>query len=65
MWLAGRGLWGVCGVCHRVIKMNKLILGSLHFCLSDEEIAQEKSDLECTENQAERNIRLGLTKEPE
>ena len=35
-------LWVVCRECNKLIRYDKPILGSLHFCLNDEEIGQKR-----------------------
>lgn len=34
----GRGLYTMCTDCGKIIKLNKFMLGSLHLCLTDEEL---------------------------
>lgn len=36
--VVGDKLYGICDVCHKLVQFNKTFFGSLHFCLSDEEI---------------------------
>jgi len=35
-------LWVVCRECNKLIRYDKPILGSLHFCLTEEEIALKR-----------------------
>ena len=35
-------LWVVCRECGKLIRYDKPILGSLHFCLTEEEIAEKR-----------------------
>lgn len=37
----GNGLYGMCTDCESIIKINKFIFGSLHVCLTVEEIAEK------------------------
>lgn len=34
--------WKQCGLCGKIVKVNKPILGDLHLCLTDEEIAYKR-----------------------
>ncbi len=45
-FVCGNSFYGICDDCGRFVKMNKLFFGSLHFCLTEEEIRQneEKSN---------------------
>lgn len=36
---AGRKLYQRCGVCGGIVRINKPIVGSMHFCLTEEERA--------------------------
>lgn len=39
VFVVGNQLYTQCGACGKVIRLNKPILGSLHICLTDEELA--------------------------
>lgn len=38
----GGKIYAMCGVCGDVIRVNKPIVGSMHFCLTDEEIKLQR-----------------------
>jgi hypothetical protein len=42
MIVAGNGIYDTCSLCKRLIKVNKFIFGSLHYCDSDNELEREK-----------------------
>ena len=33
--------YGVCNKCRTVVRLNKILLGSMHVCLSDEDIKKQ------------------------
>ena len=37
MIVVGNQIWETCAVCGKFIRINKVIFGSLHICLTDEE----------------------------
>jgi hypothetical protein len=39
MFAVGGKLYRWCGHCENLVRVNKPLLGGLHFCLTDEEIA--------------------------
>lgn len=39
---AGGKLYQKCGICGQVVRINKLLVGSMHFCLTAEEIAAQR-----------------------
>ena len=41
-FVVGNKLMSVCGTCNKIIRVDKPVLGSLHICLSDEEIASRR-----------------------
>jgi hypothetical protein len=41
--LVGRWLYRRCQTCGSIVRLNKPIIGDLHFCLTDEEIAARRS----------------------
>ena len=43
--------YGRCGVCGKIIRMNKFLVGSMHFCLTDEEIRDKNLGDWAIENQ--------------
>jgi hypothetical protein len=38
MRVIGRSIYEVCGTCGSIIRLNKPIIGSLHICLSEEDM---------------------------
>ena len=42
----GNSFYGICDACGKLVKVNKFFFGSLHICLTEEEIRQneEKSN---------------------
>lgn len=42
MIIAGSKIYEYCGVCGELVRINKFILGSIHICLSEEEIKQKR-----------------------
>jgi hypothetical protein len=42
--IVGGSIYCECLDCGKLVRVNKPILGSLHFCLSDEEMASRRSD---------------------
>ena len=40
MLIVGNKLFCRCGICENMVRVDKPILGGLHFCLTQEEIAQ-------------------------
>lgn len=36
-------IYAVCDVCRQLVRINKPIFGSLHLCLTDEEISQKET----------------------
>lgn len=43
MFTVGNKLMGRCGVCGKLVRIDKPIFGSIHFCLSDEERKEKES----------------------
>ena len=41
LWTAGNGVYGKCTQCGDIVKLNKFLLGSFHFCTSDEPFETE------------------------
>jgi len=41
-FVVGNKLMTKCKICGKIIRIDKPFLGSLHFCLTDEEIIEEK-----------------------
>ena len=37
MIIVGNGIYERCWICDKLVKINKAVLGSLHFCLSEDE----------------------------
>jgi hypothetical protein len=40
---AGSRLYARCATCLNIVRINKPIVGDWHFCLTDEEIAAQRS----------------------
>lgn len=43
MIFAGNQIWDHCQICGKFVRINKPIFGSLHICLSEEEIREKQS----------------------
>lgn len=43
-FIVGNKLMGICGECGNLIRLDKPILGSIHFCLTQEERALKASN---------------------
>ena len=41
-FIVGNKLMGRCKDCGKIVQINKTIFGSLHFCLTDEEIEEKR-----------------------
>ena len=41
-FVVGNQLWAKCSNCEQLVRLNKPLLGSLHFCLTDAEIAKTR-----------------------
>lgn len=42
MFRVGHKLYGVCADCERVIRVDKFLFGSLHVCLTGEELRRKR-----------------------
>ena len=40
--IAGNKLYAICPMCQALVRVNKPILGDLHFCLTEEEIRERR-----------------------
>lgn len=40
----GNSVFGLCSDCLALIKVNKFIFGSLHLCLTEEELKRKRGD---------------------
>lgn len=43
VFVVGTKLMGVCQVCGKLVRLDKPLFGSMHICLSDEEIASKNN----------------------
>ena len=59
----GKQLWQQCQVCQQLVRINKTILGSLHICLSEEEISCDNEEIDLKDlwrtNELEKRIQSG------
>ncbi len=44
MIIVGNRIYERCGICGKLVQVNKFLLGSFHLCLSDEDIAEEEPE---------------------
>jgi len=42
MIIVGNGIYEICPKCKKLVKINKFIFGSLHYCDSDDELESKK-----------------------
>lgn len=42
MIIVGNGIYSHCPTCGSLVKINKFLFGSLHVCLTDEEITHRQ-----------------------
>ena len=42
MIVAGNGVYDRCRACGQLVRLNKTLFGSLHFCLTDEELRAKR-----------------------
>jgi hypothetical protein len=42
--IAGNKLYEICGICGKLVQINKFLLASVHFCLTDEELSQRRKN---------------------
>lgn len=45
MKIIGNGIYDVCSGCAKIIRVNKPIFGSVHFCTTDEEREQYSKEI--------------------
>lgn len=43
-WVIGNKMYAVCNDCDSIVCLNKFLFGSIHICVTDEEIATKRSD---------------------
>lgn len=55
MIFAGKQIWEVCADCNQWVRLNKPLFGSLHICLTEDEIKEKNR---------QKNERPDTTKEP-
>lgn len=41
-WIVGNKIYTICGDCESLVQINKRFFGSIHICLTDEEIEQKR-----------------------
>ena len=62
MIIAGHHIYETCEVCHSLVRLNKPFFGSLHFCLTEEELRRKKikEQLRPQETMEEYERRTGI-----
>lgn len=52
MIIAGNKIYKNCPDCEQLIQINKFLIGSLHICLTDEELEQKQDYLKYRKSQS-------------
>jgi hypothetical protein len=48
MIVAGNKIYDKCPVCGKLVQLNKFFFGSIHVCLTEEEIKEKKEEYDST-----------------